>query len=52
MFNISQLLVELKPAEKSYTFSFKDSSLGSILLNPSDIIPKQNPVEKHFYCQL
>ena len=31
---------------KSYTFLFKDASLDTILLNSSDILPKQNQVGK------
>ena len=32
--------------EKSYTFPFKDTSLDSVALNPSDILPRQNRVGK------
>ena len=42
MFNMSDLSVELKLTEKSYTFSFKDTSSDSVALNPLDILPKQN----------
>ena len=43
---MSDLSIELYSTEKSYTFSFKDTSLDSVFLNPSDIIPKQNRVGK------
>ena len=46
MFNMSDLSVELKLTEKSYTFSFKDISSDSVALNPLDILPKQNWVGK------
>ena len=43
MFNMSDLSTELYSIEK-YIFSFKDTSLNSVALNSSDILPKQNPV--------
>ena len=46
MFNMSDLLIELKSTEKSYTFSFKDTSLDLVLLNPLDVLPRQNWVGK------
>ena len=42
MFNMSDISIELKSTEKSYTFPFKDTSPDSLLPNPSDIIRKQN----------
>ena len=42
MFNMSYLSIELLSTEKSYTFSFKDTSLDSVFLNPLDILPRQN----------
>ena len=46
MFTMSDLSIKLQLTDKSYIFPFKDTSLDSILLNPSDIPPKQNRVEK------
>ena len=46
MFKMSDLSIELYSTEKSYTFPFKDTSLYSVALNPSDIRPKQNWVGK------
>ena len=46
MFNMSDLSIELWSTEKSYTFPFKNTSLDTIALNPSDIRPKQNQVGK------
>ena len=43
---MSDLSIELKLTEKSYTFPFKDTSLNSVALNPSDILPKKNRVGK------
>ena len=42
MFNMSDFSIELKSTEKSYTFSFKDTSLDLVLLNPLDVLPRQN----------
>ena len=42
MFNMSDLSIELKSTEKSYTFPFKDTSLDSVALNPLEILPRQN----------
>ena len=42
MFNMEELSIELQSTEKSYTFSFKDTSLDSVALNPLDILPRQN----------
>ena len=42
MFNISDLSIELWSTEKLYTFSFKDTSINSVALNPLDILPRQN----------
>ena len=39
MFNMSDLSIELYSTEKSYIFPFKDTSLDSIALNPSGILP-------------
>ena len=53
MFNISDLSIELPSTEKSYTFPFKDTSLDSVAVNPSEILPRQNWVESwQFYCLL
>ena len=46
MFNMSDSSVKLKSNEKLYTFPFKYTSLDSISLNQSDILPKQNQLEK------
>ena len=43
---MSDLSIELQSTEKSYTFTFKDTSLDSVALNPSDILPKKNRVGK------
>ena len=43
MFNMSDLSIALWWTEKSYTFSFKDTSLGLLAL---DILPRQNSVGK------
>ena len=42
MFNMSDLSIELSLTEKSYIFSFKDTSLDSVVLNPLDVLPRQN----------
>ena len=42
----SDLSKELYSTERPYTFSFKDTSLNSVLLNPSNILPKQSRVER------
>ena len=42
MFNMSDLSIELSLTEKSYMFSFKDTSLDSVVLNPLDVLPRQN----------
>ena len=47
-FNMSDLSTELYLTEKSYTFSFKVTSIESIALNWSDMLPWQN----WFYYQL
>ena len=46
MFIMSDLLIELLSTKKSYTFSLQNTSLDSVALNPSDILPKENRVEK------
>ena len=46
MFNMSDLSIELQSTEKSYTFLFIDTSLDSVALNPSDVLPKQNQTGK------
>ena len=46
MFNMSDLSIELWSTEKSYTFPFKNTSVDTVALNPSDIRPKQNQVGK------
>ena len=42
----SDLSTELYSTEGPYTFSFEDTSLNSVLLNPSNILPKQSRVER------
>ena len=42
MFNMSDLSIELSLTEKSYIFSFKDTSPDSVVLNPLDVLPRQN----------
>lgn len=42
----SDLSKELYSTERPYTFSFEDTSLNSVLLNPSNILPKQSRVER------
>ena len=42
----SDLSTELYSTERPYTFSFEDTSLNSVLLNPSNILPKQSRVER------
>ena len=42
MFNMSDLSIELELTEKSFTFSFKDTSLDSVALNPLGILPRKN----------
>ena len=42
MFNMSDLSIELSLTEKSYIFSFKDTSLDPVVLNPLDVLPRQN----------
>ena len=37
MLNMSDLSIKLKAIEKWYTFSFKDTSLNSVALNPLDL---------------
>ena len=46
MLNMSDLSIELKSTEKSYTFPFKDTFLDSVVLNPLDILPRQKWVGK------
>ena len=46
MFLVSDLSIELLSTEKLYIFLFKDTSLDSVALNPSEISPKQNQVGK------
>ena len=46
MFNMSDLSIEWYSTEKSCAFPFKATSLDSVALNPSDILPKQNRVGK------
>ena len=43
---MSDLSIELHMTEKSHTFSFKDTSLDSALVNPLDILWRQNLVGK------
>ena len=43
MFNMSDLSIELKLTEKSYTFLFNNFP-DSVLLNPLDALSKQNQV--------
>ena len=40
MFNMLDLSIELKSTEKSYTFSFKESSVDSEALNSTGILQK------------
>ena len=42
MFTVLALSVELQSTEKSYTFSFKDTSLGPIKPILLDMLPTQN----------
>ena len=42
MLNISDLTIELKSAEKSSTFLFKDTSLDSVALNQLFMVMRQN----------
>ena len=42
MFNMSDLSIELSLTEESYIFSFQDTSLDSVVLNPLDVLPRQN----------
>ena len=42
MFNMLDLSIKLQSIEKSYTFSFKDTSLDAVAINPLDTLPKQN----------
>ena len=52
MFNMSDWSKKLS-TEKSYTCSFKVSSLDSVALNPSEILPRQSSVGKlTLFCQL
>ena len=46
MFDISDLSKELQSTGKSSTFPFKDTSLDSVALNPLDMFPRQNQIEK------
>ena len=46
MFNMLDLSIELQWTVKLYTFPYKHTSLDSVALNPSDILPKQNLVGK------
>ena len=46
MFEMSDLSIEFWSTEKLYAFPFKDTSLDSAALNPTDIRPKQNRVGK------
>ena len=46
MFNMSDLSIELLSTQKSYKFSFKDTSQDSAALNPSGMLPRQNWVGK------
>ena len=43
---MSDLSIELLATDKSYTFSFKDTSLDSVALNPLEIFHRQNCVGK------
>ena len=42
MLNMSDLPTQLQSAEKSWTFSFKDTSLDSAALNRLGMFPRQN----------
>ena len=46
MLNMSDLPTQLQSAEKSWTFSFKDTSLDSAALNRLGMFPRQNWVRK------
>ena len=43
---MSDLSIELKSTEISYTFPYKDISLDSVALNPLDTLPRQDKVGK------
>ena len=42
MLNMSRFIIEFKSTEKSYTFSFEDTSLDSVALKPSNLRPREN----------
>ena len=42
MFNMPDSSIELESTEKPSTSPFKDNSLDSLVLNPLDILPRQN----------
>ena len=46
MFNMSDLSIELQLTEKKYTFLFKDTPLGSVALNPLNILPRQTKLSR------
>ena len=46
MCNISNLSIELKSTEKTYTFPFKDTSLDSVARNSLDMLLRMNRVGK------
>ena len=46
IFNASDVSIELKSTEKSYTFPFKNTSLDSVGLNSLDMLLRQNCVGK------
>ena len=46
MFYISDLSTELQLTEKSYIFPFTDTSLDPVLLDPLEILSRQNWVGK------
>ena len=46
MFNMPDSSIELESTEKPSTSPFKDNSLDSLVLNPLDILPRQNWAKK------
>ena len=46
MFNMLDSSIQLQSIEQPYTFPFRDASLDTVALNPSDILSKKNRVGK------